>query len=164
MAATSGDVSIQCIEGDVTADSSSGAVQIYEGSGKRTVRTTSGEIVLEQLTDVWEVKASSGAVMIKAQEGSGSICTTSGDIKVDLGRLTGNLTLESSSGLAEIRISEDNAFDFKAATSSGDIDTFFDDELVFSKKRNSAEGAYKTSETGSRIVVRTTSGDVRVIN
>lgn len=164
VAATSGDVSIQCIEGDVTADSSSGAVQIYEGSGKRTVRTTSGEIVLEQLTDVWEVKASSGAVTIKAQEGSGSICTTSGDIKVDLGRLTGNLTLESSSGLAEIRISEDNAFDFKAATSSGDIDTFFDDELVFSQKRNSAEGAYKTSETGSRIVVRTTSGDVRVIN
>ena len=113
---------------------------------------------------MWEVKASSGAVTIKAQEGSGSICTTSGDIKVDLGRLTGNLTLESSSGLAEIRISDDNAFDFKAVTSSGDIDTFFDDELVFSQKRNSAEGAYKTSETGSRIVVRTTSGDVRVIN
>ena len=104
-------------------------------AAKRTVRTTSGEIVLEQLTDVWEVKASSGAVTIKAQEGSGSICTTSGDIKVDLGRLTGNLTLESSSGLAEIKISDDNAFDFKAVTSSGDIDTFFDDELVFPKKK-----------------------------
>ena len=34
----------------------------------------------------------------------------------------------------------------------------------FSKKGNSAKGVYGTKDTGSQIVVRTTSGDVRVTN
>ena len=164
MAASSGDVRIQRIDGDVTAGSSSGDIEIYDGSGMRTVRTTSGEIVLEHVAAVWEAESSSGDVTIKAQEGSGSIHTTSGDICLDLDKLTGNLTLESSSGLAKIRISQDNAFDFKADTSSGEIATFFDDKLDFSKKGNSAKGVYGSKDTGNRVVVRTTSGDVQVVN
>ena len=164
VAASSGDVRIQRIDGDVTAGSSSGDIEIYDGSGMRTVRTTSGEIVLEHVAAVWEAESSSGDVTIKAQEGSGSIHTTSGDIRLDLDKLTGNLTLESSSGLAKIRISQDNAFDFKADTSSGEIATFFDDKLDFSKKGNSAKGVYGSKDTGNRVVVRTTSGDVQVVN
>ena len=164
VAASSGDISVQRIDGDVTAESSSGDIKIYEGSGRRMVSTTSGEIVLSQVAAAWEAESSSGDVTIKAQEGSGSIHTTSGDIHLDLDKLTGNLTLESSSGSAAIRISQDNAFAFKADTSNGDIDTFFDDKLDFSKKGNSAKGVYGTKDTGSQIVVRTTSGDVRVTN
>ena len=164
VAASSGDISVQRIDGNVTAESSSGDIKIYEGSGRRMVSTTSGEIVLSQVAAAWEAESSSGDVTIKAQEGSGSIHTTSGDIHLDLDKLTGNLTLESSSGSAAIRISQDNAFAFKADTSNGDIDTFFDDKLDFSKKGNSAKGVYGTKDTGSQIVVRTTSGDVRVTN
>lgn len=161
--ATSGDISVQRIDGDVTAGSSSGNIKINEGSGERTVRTTSGEIVLNHVSAAWEAESSSGDIAVKAQEGSGSIHSTSGDINLDLVKLTGNLTLESSSGWVKIRISEDNAFDFKADTSSGDIDTFFDDKLDYSKKGNSAKGVYGTGETGNQVVVRTTSGDVQVM-
>lgn len=111
---------------------------------------------------VWEIQTSSGEVWIKAQEGSGSISTTSGDINLKLSRLAGSLNMDSSSGMVQIGIAADNAFDFRADTSSGDIETFFDDDLSFSKKGNSAHGIYGDNEGGSSVVVRTTSGDVWV--
>jgi len=159
---TSGDIKVQCIDGVVTAEASSGNVEIYEGSGERTVRTTSGDIQLQGVDGTWDIQSSSGEVWIKAQEGSGSINTTSGDVNLELEKLTGILKVDCSSGLAKIRISPDNAFDFKADTSSGDIQTFFDKDLNFSKKGNSAHGTYGDNQSGSSIEVRTTSGDVEV--
>ena len=159
---TSGDVTVQRIDGDVRAESSSGNIRILAGGGARTVGTTSGEIRLEDTAGAWEARSSSGDVSIRAQEGSGSITTTSGDIDLELGKLTGSLDIDSSSGWAKIRISADNAFDFRADTSSGDIGTFFDDDLNFSRKGDSARGTYGDNKAGSSIVVRTTSGDVQV--
>lgn len=159
---TSGDISVKHIDGTVTAESSSGRIEIHEGSGERTVRTTSGDIQLEDIADMWEVRSSSGEVWLKAREGSGSISTTSGDIDLELGKLTGDLQIDSSSGVVKIRLSADNAFDFEANTSSGDIQTFFDGDLNFSKKGNSAKGTYGDPANGSHIDVSTTSGDVRV--
>lgn len=161
---TSGDISVGHIDGAVTAESSSGRIEIHEGSGDRKVKTTSGEIQMEEIAGVWDIRSSSGEVWLTAQEGSGSISTTSGDIELDLEKLAGNLRIDSSSGLVKIRLSQDNAFDFSADTSSGDIQTFFDKDLNFSKKGNSANGTYGDNQHGTRIEVSTTSGDVRVTN
>ncbi|MDE7416691.1 MAG: DUF4097 domain-containing protein [Lachnospiraceae bacterium] len=159
---TSGDIRVKHIDGAVTAQASSGRVEIQEGSGERTVRTTSGDIQLKGVDSAWEVRSSSGQVWIKAREGSGSVNTTSGDIELELEKLTGNLRFDCSSGLVKIKISADNAFDFKADTTSGDIQTFFDNDLNFSKRGNSANGTYGDNKSGSRFEVSTTSGDVRV--
>lgn len=159
---TSGDITVQRIDGAVTAESSSGSVKILAGAGERTVKTTSGDIRLEGMEGAWETRSSSGEVWIKAKEGSGSIGTTSGDISLELEKLAGRLDIESSSGQAKIRLSPGNAFDFKANTSSGDIETFFDDDLNFSKKGNSADGTHGKNTDGNSIVVKTTSGDVQV--
>lgn len=121
---TSGDISVGHIDGAVTAESSSGRIEIREGNGDRKIKTTSGEIQMEEIVGVWDIRSSSGEVWLTAQEGSGSISTTSGDIELDLEKLAGNLRIDSSSGLVKIRLSQDNAFDFSADTSSGDIQTF----------------------------------------
>lgn len=159
---TSGDIRIGQIEGTVTAESSSGRIEIREGNGDRKVKTTSGEIQLDEIAGAWDIRSSSGEIWLKAQEGSGSISTTSGDIELDLEKLAGDLRIDSSSGLVKIRLSQDNAFDFSADTSSGDIQTFFDKDLNFSKRGNSANGTYGDNQNGTRIVIGTTSGDVRV--
>lgn len=164
IATTSGDISVQRIDGAATAESSSGSVKINAGSGNRTVRTTSGDIQLKEVDGVWEVKSSSGVVEIKAKQGSGRIGTTSGDVSVELGVLTGDLDIDSSSGQARIRLSTDNSFDFKADTTSGDINTFFDEALHFSKKGNNAQGTYGDNQAGHSITIKTTSGDVQVAN
>ncbi len=159
---TSGDITVQCIDGIVKAESSSGSIKILAGDGDRTVNTISGDIRMEGVAGSWETHTTSGEVWIKAQEGSGSISTTSGDINLKLGKLAGTLSVGSSSGTAKIQLSPDNMFEFKADTSSGDIETFFDDELSFSKKGNSAHGTHGDSSGANSIVVKTTSGDVQV--
>lgn len=159
---TSGDITVQRIDGDVTAESSSGSVRILAGDGGRRVKTTSGDIRLEGTGGAWETHSSSGNVWIKAQEGSGRISTTSGDISLELQKLAGSLDIDSSSGWVKIGLPPDNSFDFEAATSSGDIETFFDDDLNFSKKGNSASGTYGNHSDGSSLSVKTTSGDIEV--
>ena len=126
------------------------------------MRTTSGDVTLNGVEGVWDLETSSGGVELDAAKGSGRIATTSGDIRLEIGDITGNLDIQSSSGYAEIRMSPDNAFDFKASTSSGDIDTFFDDSLSFSKKGNEAHGTYGENRENRDISIRTTSGNIRI--
>lgn len=165
IATTSGDITIQRVDGLARVETSSGDVKINAGSGERTVRTTSGSILLEGVDSAWHVETSSGTIWIRASKGSGEIQATSGDITLELGELTGDLNINSSSGFAKINLSQDNAFDFEAKTSSGAVNTFFDDSLSFSKNGNSAQGAYGSRESNGnekRIHIETTSGDVQV--
>lgn len=159
---TSGDIMVQRIDGDAGTESSSGNVKIEEGSGRRSSKTTSGDIRLYGVDEPWSVSSSSGEVWIKAQKGSGDIETTSGDVRLELVELIGELDIHSSSGGVYINISEDNAFNFGADTSSGDINTFFDDELKYSKKGNNAQGTYGDNPQGKSIQIETTSGDIRI--
>lgn len=159
---TSGDITVDRIDGNAAVGASSGTVKIYEGSGERTIKTTSGDIMLEGADSAWNIESSSGTVLLKASKGNGGIYSTSGDITLELDELTGDLDIDSSSGYARIKLSPDNAFDFEANTTSGDINTFFDEDLNFSKKGNSAHGTYGNNEQGNSIRVGTTSGDVQV--
>ncbi len=162
IATTSGNIKIGQIDGTAALRTSSGDVAVYDGNGGRTVRTTSGDVTLNGVEGVWDLETSSGGVELDAAKGSGRIATTSGDIRLEIGDITGNLDIQSSSGYAEIRMSPDNAFDFKASTSSGDIDTFFDDSLSFSKKGNEAHGTYGENRENRDISIRTTSGNIRI--
>lgn len=162
IATTSGNIKIRQIDGTAMLRTSSGDVAVYEGSGGRTAKTTSGDVTLNGLEGVWDIETSSGGVELDAAKGSGRIATTSGDIRLEIGDITGNLDIQSSSGYAEIKMSPNNAFDFKASTSSGDIDTFFDDSLSFSKKGNEAHGTYGENSGNRDVGIRTTSGDIRI--
>ena len=61
-----------------------------------------------------------------------------------------------------MKLSKMDSFAFEANTTSGEIDTFFDDSLKFSKRGNSAEGTYGSNTQGNKIDIETTSGDVRI--
>lgn len=162
-ASTSGDISVQCIDGAAAIGTSSGGVRLYGGSGDRTITTSSGDVLLEGVDGTWDIGTSSGEAWVKAQKGSGYIRTTSGDIRLELKELTGELKLDSSSGDAKVTLSAKDAFDFSANTTSGDINTFFDEKLSFSKRGNNARGTYGDNAQGNRIQIETTSGDVRVM-
>ncbi|MDE7323318.1 MAG: DUF4097 domain-containing protein [Lachnospiraceae bacterium] len=162
IATTSGNISVRRIDGTVKLRTASGDVEVYEGSGGRTAKTTSGDVTLNGVDGVWDIETSSGGVVLGATKGSGRVAATSGDIRLEIGDLTGNLDMRSSSGYVNIKMSPGNAFDFRAETSSGDIDTFFDDSLSFSKKGNNAHGTYGENSDGHDVIIRTTSGDIRI--
>ena len=112
----------------------------------------------------FDISTTSGDIRVQAQEGQGKAQTSSGDISVELSGLTGNLNMNSTSGDVNIKLPESDSFDFEADTTSGDINTFFDDNLKFSKKGNNAQGTYGANRNGSRIDIETTSGDIKITN
>ena len=159
---TSGDVDVQYADGDVQTVTTSGNVKVLEGDGSRTISTSSGDIMAESTEGGFQVNTQSGDVQIAMQKGEGSIETASGDVQLSLEELAGTLNVNSSSGYVGITISTENEFEFMTSTSSGNIVTFFDSDLTFSSRRNHAQGVHGANAQGNRIVIQTTSGDVRI--
>lgn len=163
IAATSGNVSIDKVMGGAVVNTSSGDVKILGGEGSRDISTTSGNITLKGDSLTWELCSSSGDIRMEAQKGDGTIKTISGEIRLELETLFGALTAQSTSGDVDIVLSKENSFAFHADTTSGDIHTFFDDSLNFSKKGNHAEGTYGKNPKENRVQIETVSGNVRVM-
>lgn len=159
---TSGDVEVQYADGDVQTSTSSGSVMISEGSGDRRISTTSGSIMAGSTEGSFQVSTQSGEVQITVQKGEGSIETTSGDIQLSLEELAGTLNINSSSGYVSVTLSEENKFELAVSTTSGDIRTFFDNDLTFSSRRNNAQGIHGGNEGNNHIEIQTTSGDVEI--
>ena len=159
---TSGDVKVLYAEGDIQATATSGYVRIQEGYGNRAVSTSSGNITVEGTAGDFQVNTQSGDVQIIMAKGEGGIETASGDVNLVLEELAGTLNINSSSGYVNIKLSEENEFEFEADTSSGDIMTFFDSDLTFSSRNNHAQGTYGANIQGNRVEIQTTSGDVRI--
>ncbi|MBD5550343.1 MAG: DUF4097 domain-containing protein [Lachnospiraceae bacterium] len=162
IATTSGDITVQYIDGNAAVESSSGNAKILEGSGERSISTSSGDITIDGADGLWQIHTTSGEVCVKGQNDSGSIETTSGDVSLEIVELNGTLDINTNSGSVNMKFLQDSAFDFSADTTSGNIDTFFDDDLKFSKKGNSAQGTYGQNSQGNSIRIGTTSGDVRI--
>ncbi|MCM1256836.1 MAG: DUF4097 domain-containing protein [Roseburia sp.] len=160
---SSGDVTVQNLDGNASVDTSSGNVTILDGNGNRKISTSSGDTRLYGDTTTWDICTSSGEVQLEAKQGWGTIAATSGDMRLELEMLTGLLSLQSSSGDVNVELSKDNAFRFEADTSSGDIGTFFDNDLNFSKKGNHADGTYGENPGETEILIQTSSGDVRIL-
>lgn len=159
---TSGDVEVQYADGDVQTATTSGFVRISEGSGDRRISTTSGSIMAGSTEGSFQVNTQSGDVQLTVQKGEGSIETSSGDVQLSLEEIAGAWGVTSTSGYVSIRLSAESEFEFAASTTSGDIRTFFDDDLTFSSKGNHAQGTHGGGGQGNRIEIQTTSGDVRI--
>ena len=136
---TSGDITIQHMGGSAVISTTSGDTTIHEGNGDRNVTSTSGDVFAEEFDGNFDISATSGDVIIKARSGAGAIETISGDIQLELEELKNKLTINSNSGHVDIRLSEKNAFEFEASTTSGDINTFFDNHLNYLFKYGSHE-------------------------
>ncbi len=162
IATTSGDIAVQHIDGNAALASTSGNTKIMEGSGDRSVSTSSGDVTIDGADGSWKIHTTSGEVRVKGQNDGGSIETTSGDVSLEIAELNGALDINTSSGTVNMKLMQDSAFDFSADTTSGDIDTFFDDDLKFSKKGNNAQGTHGQNAQGNSIRIGTTSGDVRI--
>ena len=163
IATTSGEITVQHVDGNAVFSSTSGNAKIMEGSGERSVSTSSGDIMIDGADGFWKIHSTSGEVWVKGQNDNGSIETTSGDVSLEIVELSGTLDVNTSSGSVNMKLSQDSAFNFSADTASGDINTFFDDDLHFSKRGNSAKGIHGQNPQGNSIRIGTTSGDVRIM-
>lgn len=157
---TSGDIWIGKADAPAACASTSGEITISGGTGDRDISTTSGDVKVKELSGCIEVSTTSGEVNVSGDLGCGRMGTTSGDVFLSLAELSGDISVNTASGEVTLELPKEASLKFEAGTASGDINTFFDDALSFSKKGNHAAG---TVGSGERTIdISTTSGDVRV--
>lgn len=157
---TSGDIWIEKADAPVSCASTSGEITIRGGAGERMMSSTSGDIRVDGLSGRISVSTTSGETNIRGERGCGNIGSTSGEVFFSLAELSGDISINTSSGEVTLELPKEASLEFKADTSSGEIDTFFDEFLSFSKKGNHATGTVGSGER--KIDIDTTSGDVRV--
>lgn len=157
---TSGDISLGEVDGNMDISSTSGVVRLREGRGRFDGDTVSGDIRLETLEGAFQMNTTSGNVTLAAGDGWGEAETVSGDVKIFLGSLEGDITVSTTSGNVDIALPETASFTLDFDSTSGDCNTFFDEQLRFNKKGNQAEGQYGSGENAVR--VSTLSGDLRI--
>lgn len=157
---TSGDIWIEKADTLVSCSSSSGDITVSSGTGNREISSTSGDVWVKELSGSISVSTSSGEINISGDRGCGSMGSISGDVYLSLAELSGDIFVDTSSGEVTMELPKEASLKFKADTSSGEINTFFDTVLDFSKRRNHAEGTVGSGER--KMEITTTSGDVTI--
>ncbi len=159
--ASSGNIKFEVAEGTREFCTTSGNIKILGGSGDTTSSASSGNITIEDASGQLNAQASSGNIKVIDSIGGGSLITTSGNIDLELTDITDDLSLHASSGEVRLILPSTASFDFTAEVSSGNIRTFFDDELSYNKKGNNASGTIGENPT-LKVDISTSSGNIRV--
>jgi DUF4097 and DUF4098 domain-containing protein YvlB len=164
-ATSSGDITIESSTGLLEAEASSGSIVIIDSNGEKELSTSSGDIEIKDSVGYTKASASSGMIEAENLAGAGRFETTSGDLRLEFAdapeEITDDIIVDASSGTAELTIPSTLQFNFYADTSSGTINTFFDDKLNFSDNEHHAEGSVGTAPNIS-LKIETTSGDIEV--
>jgi DUF4097 and DUF4098 domain-containing protein YvlB len=159
--ASSGNINFELAQGDRQFSATSGNIKVMGGSGDSQFQASSGNITIENASGYLDVSSSSGEIRVSSQAGGGRLKASSGNIDLELASLTDNLDLHASSGNVNLDLTGDTSFRFTADASSGDIRTFFDDNLSYSKRGNSAHGDVGSNPV-YEINIETNSGNIRV--
>ena len=161
ISSVSGDVDVDEITGETDISTTSGEIEVSACIGDCNASTVSGDITINSITGKSDFRTTSGAVRAEDLLGDGKVSTVSGDIRLHFIKADGDINVSTTSGIVDIYIPENTTVDFEASTTSGDINTFFDDELSFNKKGNHASGTYGDGEA-IRMEISAVSGDVSV--
>ncbi|HEV8523831.1 MAG TPA: DUF4097 family beta strand repeat-containing protein [Terriglobales bacterium] len=156
----SGDLSLRALGSGVYANTGSGNIRATSVSGRFVGQTGSGDVRIEQsrLRHV-DIQTGSGNIFAEGVGGTLIVSTGSGDITVE-GKQAGEWKLEAGSGTIHVRLPSDAAFDLRAHTGSGRINTAHPLTVVGAMSRHDMRG--KVRGGGALIDVSTGSGDIEL--
>ena len=165
VSSTSGNITMIENTGELSAEASSGDITIETANGTKEIETTSGEIHLSECSGYLCASSSSGDIIISDLGSAGVFETTSGNIKIsftdELLKNSEDIEAVASSGDVTLKLPLGLNFDFVAKTSSGDIDTFFDDSLSYKKDGDYASGTVGVNPD-FHLEIATNSGNITV--
>ena len=163
----SGDIRILGVEteeqpNDIRVHASSGDVVLKNIEGDIDVETSSGEIDAENLEGIITARASSGDIRIlDARGGVQAVRTSSGDVWVELEEIDeaiSEMSLQSTSGDISLFVPSDISADVDIRTSSGRIST----DVAITVEGTMGEHELRGTIGGGAIFIklRATSGDI----
>lgn len=159
----SGNINMNLAEGSRDLSTASGNITVLGGGGDTEADTASGNIKLENAQGILELGCASGDIKVMGAAGGGEFETASGNVSLQFDEITASIDAQSTSGNVKLQMPQNTAFTLEAATTSGNINTFFDDQLQYNKKGNKASGAFNGA-SDLVISLETTSGNIKVLD
>ena len=156
----SGDIHLNSIKGSVHGSTGSGTIRATSIAGAFLLSTGSGDVRLGEIAEGGgKVSTGSGNVEVTGVRGSLRVSAGSGNITAE-GEPAGDWTLHSGSGEITLRLPAKASFDLDAHTDSGQIHF----QRTITSQGTMAKGTLRgrVGSGGSRIEVRTGSGDIRI--
>lgn len=159
----SGNINMNLAEGIRDLSTASGNITVLGGGGDTEADTASGNIKLENAQGILELGCASGDIKVMGAAGGGEFETASGNVSLQFDEITASIDAQSTSGNVKLQMPQNTAFTLEAATTSGNINTFFDDQLQYNKKGNKASGAINGA-SDLLITLESTSGNIKVLD
>ena len=131
-------------------------------SEQAVMDTDSGEMVLRGCAGTFNLKSVSGDIVNRSFSGQVKMKTVSGDIDTVVTNVTYLMSMETTSGDAEISLPKGAGFGLEFETVSGDYQSDIPIQLTKTGGKRRLEGVTGNSNSGNRIEVRTISGDLRI--
>jgi hypothetical protein len=163
-----GDIVIGPVVGDLKAQTLAGDISAGVIAGSASVETSGGDVHIARVGGSAEVRTGGGDIVLPAVVGGLRIETSGGDIRaVVLGReAKGGISIHSSGGDVSLTLPRDfrGNIDLEVA-GSGDSDHAIRSdfqEVSLTRRDNSERASGTLNGGGSRVVVRTTSGTIRL--
>lgn len=155
---SSGNVTLGNLSGSGSLKMTSGNLRIASLSGdQHEVRSTSGTLRIGSLLGAVDVSLASGTTHIESFEGQGRFHSSSGTIRIGLERMTGDLSLDCTSGSIRMTVDEKSSFYFEGRAISGSIKTDF-----ASQKDGRRTAAAVGNNPAYTLSCQTTSGSIRL--
>lgn len=155
---SSGNVTLGKLSGNGTLKMTSGNLRIQSLSGdQHEVHATSGTLRIGSLRGDVDVSIASGTTQVESFDGQGRFHSSSGTIRVGLERMTGDLSLNCTSGSIRMTLDENASLYFEGRAISGSIKTDFPTQK---------DGRRTTATVGNdptyTLNCQTTSGSIRL--
>ena len=158
LSATSGDIELAVIEGEILSSATSGNIQARDLRGKISLEGTSSDMQVKNLEGDLSIDCTSGTVNIEEFKGSLKSSQTSGDLE---GRgLKGDISVTTTSGDVSIEQTE-GGLDLNSTSGNIEAKTLLSDSKNYYLKTTSGE-VYLSISKGAQadLKLETTSGEI----
>ena len=163
MNSTNGKIEIYDIEGKVGSKSTNGSINIEKVSGDVELRTTNGSISAYGVKGDTKAETTNGKVDLKEIIGNVSAKSTNGSIYAQIIKIDAvkEMNLRTTNGSVSVNLPKGINADFDARTSNGKIYSEFPVLVKGEISKNHITG--KINNGGPLIYVKTTNGDIRIL-
>src|SRR5579875_638302 len=170
IALTDGSIDVHTGHG-LTANTSSGSIEVDSIQGPAKVSTTSGDVTAENITGPLTIADQSGSLHLQQIKGPVQATTVSGDVTAQDAMLSGQSVLRTQNGSVHFYGSLDPHGSYRLQTTSGDVDATLPANAAFSLSASTVSGTVQNdfganvvgSAPRAQIFMQTRNGSIAII-
>jgi DUF4097 and DUF4098 domain-containing protein YvlB len=164
-----GDITVGPVSGDLRAHTDAGDVRAGAVGGAAVVETSGGDVRIERIGGVADLRTGGGDILVKAVGGGFQARTDGGDVRVAVlsREPRGGISIRNGGGDVTLTLPADvrAEVDLQVTDCSDPSEAFIRSEfpeIAVTRKNAESRGSGSLNGGGPRIVIRTSSGTIRL--